>query len=283
MTDGAPLPRSIGRHDGVNSAHSWPQSARILADMSDAAQTDPDIGRRNFAGASSRGRSRMPQPAPGRRPLITVLLLLAIAGSLAGIDFARFARQVASTIPPTDVTAEGIVALTGGTARIDGALALLKDNRAEKLLISGVNPAVGRQDIARAVERAESAVLDQRVDLGHAARDTIGNADETRAWVEKMGIHSLIIVTSDYHMPRSMVELGRAMPDVQLIPYPVSNKQLEMDRWWRHAASVKLLLREYLKYTLARARLAFETPRGESVTAIAADMHTHATGGGVLR
>lgn len=251
--------------------------------MSEAAQTDSDLGRRNFAGSSLRGRSRTPQPAPGRRPMITVLLLLAITGSIAGIDFARFAQQVANVGPPTDATAEGIVVLTGGTARIGGALALLRDNRAEKLLISGVNPAVGRHDIARAVESAYRAVLDQRVDLGHAARDTIGNADETRAWVEKKGIHSLIIVTSDYHMPRSMVELGRAMPDVQLIPYPVSNKQLEMGRWWRHATSVKLLLREYLKYTLARARLAFETPRGESVIAVAADMPPNATTGGVLR
>jgi len=274
----SPVPR-----DDATSAHSWPQSACNLASMSDAAQTDPDLGRRSFAGASARGHARRPHPAPGRRPFITVLLLLAIAGSFAGIDFARFARQVANLSPPTDATAEGIVALTGGTARIDGALALLRDNRAEKLLISGVNPAVGRHDIARAVESEESVVLDQRVDLGHAARDTIGNADETRAWVEKQGIHSLIIVTSDYHMPRSMVELGRAMPGVRLIPYPVSNKQLEMDRWWRHAASVKLLLSEYLKYTLARARLAFETPRGESVTAYAADTHTHATTGGVLR
>ncbi|WP_018183324.1 YdcF family protein [Kaistia granuli] len=254
--------------------------------MTDAARTELELGRRNFAGASSRadasGRPGRP-PAPGRRPLVTVLLLIAIAGSFAGIDFTRFARQVANLAPPTDVTAQGIVALTGGTARIDGALALLRDNRAEKLLISGVNPAVGRHDIARAVERASNIVLDHRVDLGHAARNTIGNADETRAWVEKQGIHSLIIVTSDYHMPRSMVELSRAMPDVQLIPYPVSNKQLEMDRWWRHASSVKLLLGEYVKYTLARARLAFETPRGESVTALAAETSTHGTTGGVLR
>lgn len=257
----------------------------MLTRMTDAVQTDTELGRRRFAGASLRARSRRPGggPAPGRRPWVTVLMLLVIAGSLAGIDFARFARQVSNHSTPPDVSAEGIVALTGGTARIDGALALLRDNRAEKLLISGVNPAVGRHDIARAVERASSALLDQRVDLGHAARDTIGNADETRAWVEKQGIRSLIIVTSDYHMPRSMVELGRAMPDVRLIPYPVSNKQLEMDRWWRHAASVKLLLREYLKYTLARARLAFETPRGESVTALAAGTATNATTGGILR
>ena len=254
--------------------------------MTDAARTDSDLGRRSFAGSPSHDRSSGQshrQPGPGRRPLLTVLVLLAIVASLVGLDFARFAQQVATLTPPTNVTAEGIVALTGGTARIDGALALLRDNRAEKLLISGVNPAVGRHDIARAVEKASDSVLDQRVDLGHMARDTIGNADETRAWVEKQGIHSLIIVTSDYHMPRSMVELTRAMPDVTLIPYPVTNKQLGLDHWWRHTASVKLLLREYVKYTLARARSAFGTPRGESATAIAADTTTSATDVGVLR
>jgi uncharacterized SAM-binding protein YcdF (DUF218 family) len=280
----------------VAQAQAWPepvQKRQVLAAidghhvvMTDAARTDSDIGRRSFAGTRPRGRlpgQLRRQPGPGRRPFLTVLLLLAIVVSITGLDFARFAQQVATLTPPSDATAQGIVALTGGTARIDGALALLRDNRAEKLLISGVNPAVGRHDIARAVEQAAGTVLDQRVDLGHTARDTIGNADETRAWVEKQGIHSLIIVTSDYHMPRSMVELTRAMPDVTLIPYPVSNKQLGMDHWWRHAASVKLLLREYVKYTLARARSVFDKPRGESATAMAADTTTSATGAGVLR
>ncbi len=76
------------------------------------------------------------------------------------------------------------------------------------------------------------------------------------------GFRSLIVVTSDYHMPRSMIELASAMPDTALVPYPVSNPHLDMERWWRHAASVKLLMAEYLKYTLARARLAVESPWG---------------------
>ncbi|MCX5494590.1 YdcF family protein [Kaistia dalseonensis] len=186
--------------------------------------------------------------------------------ALLGIDFLRFERQVSHFAEPGDVRAEGIVALTGGTARIDGALALLADNRAERLLISGVNPSVGRRDIATAVEASYRASLDQRVELGHSARDTIGNADEARAWVERRGFHSLIVVTSDYHMPRSMAELHGAMPDVELIPYPVRNPQLDMDRWWRHPSSVKLLLSEYVKYTVARARLAFKAPRSARST-----------------
>lgn len=211
-------------------------------------------------------------PFGNRLALVLGLLLLMVA-----TDFLRFAHSVADLGPPTDVSADGIVALTGGSARIDGALALLADNRADKLLISGVNPLVNRHDIAKAVEGTYRAALDQRVDLGRLARDTIGNADEARLWAERQGFRSLIVVTSDYHMPRSMVELERAMPNIKLIPYPVSNRQLGMEHWWRHAASVKLLASEYVKYTLARARLAFKSLRGAPQAAAAAGRDTAAT------
>ncbi|MBN8997838.1 MAG: YdcF family protein, partial [Rhizobiales bacterium] len=205
----------------------------------------------------ARGTARR---SPLRRLASPFLLLLIILAAVVTADFLRFLGQVDNG-PPGNPHAQGIVALTGGTARIDGALALLSANRAERLLISGVNPSVGRREIAAAVETGPRA-FDPRVDLGHVARDTIGNADETRNWAEAHRYRSLIVVTSDYHMPRSMVELASAMPEVELIPYPVSNPQLELDRWWRHAASVRLLLAEYLKYTLARARLVSGLPLG---------------------
>jgi uncharacterized SAM-binding protein YcdF (DUF218 family) len=220
------------------------------------------------AAESSFKLAGVPPPLRFRRPLLRVgvVVLAALLAALA-FDFFRFSHAVADLGPPADIRAEGIVALTGGTARIDGALGLLSENRAARLLISGVNPAVGRREIATAVEANYRLSLDQRVDLGHLARDTIGNADEARDWVEHHKFRSLIVVTSDYHMPRSMVELSSAMPDVELIPYPVSNPQLEMDHWWRRPASVKLLLGEYLKYTLARARLLLESSRGIAASA----------------
>lgn len=229
----------------------------------DAARSNPVFGRAALSGGSSRARlssSRKTSPKPARLRSVGLAFLLVLLAAI-GIDFSRFAWRVAHFADPGDVRAEGIVALTGGTARIDGALSLLADNRADRLLISGVNPSVGRRDIATTVDSVYRASLDQRVELGHAARDTIGNADEARAWAEKRGLHSLIVVTSDYHMPRSMTELQNAMPDVELIPYPVRNRQLDMGRWWRHANSAKLLLGEYVKYTVARARLALQTPQ----------------------
>lgn len=226
-----------------------------------------------------RGSGRPSAGSPWKFVALCALVLLAVTG----FDFVRFSQGVANLGAPPDIRAQGIVALTGGAARIDGALALLADGRAERLLISGVNPAVGRRQLATTVVSRPSAALDPSVDLGHAARDTIGNADEARTWAKKHGFRSLIVVTSDYHMPRSMAELSGAMPDVELIAYPVSNPQLDMNRWWRHAASVKLLMAEYVKYTLARARLALESPRRDGLSASAETPVSAATKDGVLR
>ena len=93
------------------------------------------------------------------------------------------------------------------------------------------------------------------VDLGRDARDTIGNAAEARDWAKAKGYTSLIVVTSNYHMPRSMAELAEAMPKTRLIPYPVNNPDLHLGNWWNNPAAFALLLREYGKYLLATARV----------------------------
>ncbi|HWJ76437.1 MAG TPA: YdcF family protein [Kaistia sp.] len=236
--------------------------------MTDAARSEIAVTGRS----SPQGRAAYRAPAPqGNHRLLSprffIFAILFLLG-LVAFDFVRFSDGVARLAAPSGIKAEGIVALTGGTARINGALALLADGRGERLLISGVNPSVGRREIARAVDGESREAFDQSVDLGHAARDTIGNADEAKAWARKNGFRSLIVVTSDYHMPRSMIELTGAMPDVALIPYPVSNPNLDMARWWHHATAVKLLLAEYLKYTLARARLAVESPWGTTAATV---------------
>jgi uncharacterized SAM-binding protein YcdF (DUF218 family) len=146
--------------------------------------------------------------------------------------------------------------LTGGSARIDGALRLLAEKRADRALISGVNPAVGTEAIAGTLEPDLDAVLKCCADLGHDARDTIGNATETRDWAAGHGYTSLIVVTSAYHMPRSLAELHDAMPKVKLIPYPVTNPELHLTEWWRNAEAFELLTREYTKYLLTVVRLA---------------------------
>ena len=85
--------------------------------------------------------------------------------------------------------------------------------------------------------------------------NTLGNAIETRRWAEGRGFHSLIVVTSNYHMPRAMAELAHQLPDVALVPFPVVSDRLRGEPWWANGTTMRLLFSEYLKYVVAQLRM----------------------------
>jgi uncharacterized SAM-binding protein YcdF (DUF218 family) len=134
---------------------------------------------------------------------IVVLLLGVTAG------FLRFAEHVAALEPPGQLDAtDAIVVLTGGSQRIDQAITLLKDGIGQRLLISGVNPRTTGREI-QAMTSGSPELFDCCVDIGHDAIDTIGNANETARWINEHGFGRVLIVTNNYHIPRSLLELRR--------------------------------------------------------------------------
>jgi uncharacterized SAM-binding protein YcdF (DUF218 family) len=150
------------------------------------------------------------------------------------------------------------VVLTGGTARVSDALELLASGHGKRLLITGVYPGTTTTDIAR--ETAEySRYLKCCVDLDYSALNTLGNAVETRRWTRDRGFHSLIVVTSAYHMPRALAEIAHQLPDVTLIPYPVVSDRLRVEPWWSSGDTTRLVLSEYFKYLFAKVRMRFDT------------------------
>jgi uncharacterized SAM-binding protein YcdF (DUF218 family) len=152
-----------------------------------------------------------------------------------------------------DRNADGIVVLTGGAARINDAIELLASGRGKRLLISGVHPTTRSIELARLVPEYKR-MFSCCIDLGHSAINTIGNAVETRRWVRDRGFHSLVVVTSSYHMPRAMAELAHQIPDVTLIPFPVVPESRRGEPWWSSAATTRLMVTEYLKYLVALVR-----------------------------
>ncbi|MGY3155833.1 uncharacterized SAM-binding protein YcdF (DUF218 family) [Bradyrhizobium elkanii] len=77
----------------------------------------------------------------------------------------------------------------------------------------------------------------------------------TRRWARERGFKSLIVVTSNYHMPRALVELSHAMPDVTLIPFAVVGDKWRDEPWWTSGGTFRLLLSEYAKYVAAEMRV----------------------------
>src|ERR1041384_4266492 len=146
-----------------------------------------------------------------RRAYRAVLLALGLAAVLFAGGFYWFVQQMPLIEAAPTRKADGIVVLTGGALRISDALELLSSGHGRRLLISGVNRTTRSYEIARLVPEHQRW-FSCCVDLGHSATNTIGNAVETRRWVEDRGFKPLIVVTANFHMPRAMAGPGHELP-----------------------------------------------------------------------
>jgi uncharacterized SAM-binding protein YcdF (DUF218 family) len=195
-----------------------------------------------------------PSHAPRGRLRATIVAVLAIAFIAATVGFVGFLSQLRGAETRPDRHADGIVVLTGGSSRVSDAMELLAAGYGKRLLISGVHPTNDASDISRSLPDSQS-LMSCCVDLDRSAVNTRSNAAETRRWAHERGFKSLIVVTSNYHMPRATVELSHAMPDIVLIPFAVVGDRWRDEPWWTNGATLRLLLSEYVKYVAAEVRV----------------------------
>jgi uncharacterized SAM-binding protein YcdF (DUF218 family) len=190
-----------------------------------------------------------------RRALLgTGFVTLAAVVALLG-GFIAFIQAIPDKEPHITGHADAVVALTGGADRIADAVSLLANGHAGRLLITGVNPETTTRALARLHPRSAD-FLQCCVDIDRSALNTAGNAVAAREWVEAHRFQRVIVVTSAWHMPRTLVELGRALPDVTLIAYPVVPDHGERGPWWRRdAETLRLLGTEYAKFLAALVKL----------------------------
>jgi uncharacterized SAM-binding protein YcdF (DUF218 family) len=207
------------------------------------------------AQTAQRGSCERHEFALGYHRMVTRVCAVPLAALLVLIGgFLWFVFHVANQEPPLGRTADGIVALTGGASRIPDAVELLASGRGRRLLITGVAPTTNTAELIRLAPESER-LLSCCIDLDYSAVNTVGNATETRRWARERGFRSLVVVTSRYHMPRAMLEIGHRLPDVTLIPFPVVSAQARAEPWW---STAKLLAFEYLKLVVAAARIGLE-------------------------
>jgi uncharacterized SAM-binding protein YcdF (DUF218 family) len=191
------------------------------------------------------------------RSFLSILVWSVAGGLMAALiaGFFVYVNEIPSAQTRTTRSADGIVVLTGAAQRMTDAIELLANKRGQRLLVSGVNPAITNDELKKQIP--DFARLSECcIDLGHEAQNTFGNAVETAAWAKKHGFKTLLVVTSAWHMPRALVELERETDGIELIPYPVVTERMREQNWWTSPQVARLLVFEYLKYLAAVVRAA---------------------------
>ncbi|BCH21925.1 YdcF family protein [Mesorhizobium sp. L-8-3] len=218
-------------------------------DISDRATPGEGIGAQ--PGEARDGRVFSAFKLPALKLSVGAILLVGLV--FAG-GFGLFATHISGMSTPDDPErADAIIVLTGGQSRIDAAVSLLKSGKGKRLLISGVHPAADLGDL-QAATGGDKKLFSCCVDIDHAALDTIGNAEESAKWVSSHAYSRVILVTNNYHMPRSLLEMRRYLSNADLLPYPVVNHRLDGGGWMTKPAALRVLFTEYTKYIAALAR-----------------------------
>jgi uncharacterized SAM-binding protein YcdF (DUF218 family) len=178
------------------------------------------------------------------------LALLILLTLLWGTGLLWFITLIPSE-PATDTaTTDAIVVLTGGSLRLDRGFELLAQGRAQKMFVSGVEDGVTLGSLLHNREyRAYTDRIPQgSVTLGHKARSTVGNAEETAQWMAEQHVKSIRLVTGNYHIPRSVLELREAVPGMQIVLEPVFPSHFAHNGWWQSAGNIRLVVSEYHKF-----------------------------------
>jgi len=173
------------------------------------------------------------KPANKLNTLFKVPFYLFVAWSLG---FLLFWVRLPAPYENSQLTADAVVVLTGGPGRLEKGIQLLSDDRAKKMLLSGVHRDVLSRELS-ALTGAEQAIFDCCITLDYAAANTLENAVETAKWTSNNNVRSLILVTADYHIQRSVVLFRKSMPNVTVIPFPVLSQM-----------TIFKLAKEYNKY-----------------------------------
>ena len=186
------------------------------------------------------------------RVFLTVIVLALLAYAIGFVLFVSNLPVAPAAMPKAD----GIVVLTGGDERLETAVSMLERGIAKRLLVSGTAISVTKETVGKI--SGGGARFDCCADIGYAAEDTHGNAEEAAAWAREHKFDSLVIVTGRHHMPRTLKEFSTAMPDITLIAYPVDQSRINLGEWWKRPRTAQLLHREYFKYlgSLVTTRLA---------------------------
>ena len=192
-----------------------------------------------------------------RGAFAAVVLALIVAWA---IGLTGYANRIPMQATPPAATADAMVVLTGGSKRMDAGVDLLTRGTAPVLFVSGVDhrvdPARVRDLVPDVGASLDQATIDCCIVLGYGASDTLGNARETALWARATGRRSLVLVTSNYHMPRARMEFEHALPEVVLTTYPVVPADVRVDAWWRWPGTFGLIAGEWTKYIFARIRIA---------------------------
>ena len=170
--------------------------------------------------------------------ILTLFLILVLSHFIFFLLLVKNFKNDYTTIKSID----SIVVLTGDKFRISKGMEILSNGIGEKLLLSGVNKNIKLTNIMNEFPKYKN-FFDCCVEIENISSNTFENSRETFLWLEKNKYNSVLIVSSDYHMPRAKLEFEKFLNTKNTYYHPVNSNNNLMA-----IGKIKKLFLEYVKY-----------------------------------
>jgi len=179
------------------------------------------------------------------------------------IGLYNFKKNILSFTKYNEKENPNIVILTGGANRIKDGLKIIKDFKKSKqnnykILVSGTGVGFTKNSLKNKLgPNFNSHLIQCCIDLDNVSQNTFTNASETLKWTNKNNIKEFILITSNYHMPRALLEFKNVMPNLKIHTYAITPKKHDIENWFSSYQTFGLIFTEYCKHIVASLRIKF--------------------------
>ena len=194
---------------------------------------------------------------------IFFIFLLTSMFTLFFIELNNFKNNILSLTKYNGIESPNIVILTGGANRIKDGLKIIQDfknskNINYKILVSGTGMGFTKSSLKKKLgPNFNSQLIQCCIDLDGVSKNTLTNASETFKWTSKNDIKEFILITSNYHMPRAILEFKNVMPNLKIYTYAITPKKHDIENWLSSYQTFSLVFTEYCKFIIASLRIKF--------------------------
>jgi len=192
---------------------------------------------------------------------IFFIFLLTSMFTLFFIELNNFKKNILFLTKYNNIESPNIVILTGGANRIKDGLKIIEDfknskNFNYKILVSGTGMGFTKNSLKKKLgPNFNSQLIQCCIDLDGVSKNTLTNASETLKWTRKNDIKEFILITSNYHMPRAILEFKNVMPNLKIYTYAITPKKHDIENWLSSYQTFSLVFTEYCKFIIAGLRI----------------------------
>ena len=191
----------------------------------------------------------------------TFFILIILFSTYFLVELFFFKERILSIDKYESSKESNIVILTGGSNRIKDGLKIINkfdntNNLHFKILVSGTGKGFTKLSLKNILNaNFNLKLLDCCLELESISKNTFSNATETFKWATRNNIKQFILITSNYHMPRALLEFRNKMPNIKIYTHPITPKKHDINKWLSSTETFSLILTEFSKFLIASFRI----------------------------